>query len=272
MPAARAAGGLSRRTIIATTNHGGAGKWTPAHARHLAGRRVVIIPDADEPGERHAQAVASSLRGIAATKYNVARMFRKDLADARRAWLAAAVDADDRMTREQSDFLGYVNHDGERADFHALRHTCGAWLAMAGNHPKAVQSIMRHSSITLTMDTYGHLFPGAEADAIARLPAMLGDAPQALAATGTDGKAGNMAANRQQYGSKSAQNVAGSCEPSDDDQSGDGQQNVLTFNALSDNLREAAERGGSEAVGTRTRDLRIKSPLLYRLSYNLNAL
>ncbi len=203
------------------------------------------------------------------TKYNVARMFRQDLSDARRAWLAAAVDADDRMTREQSDFLGYVNHDGERADFHALRHTCGAWLAMAGNHPKAVQSIMRHSSITLTMDTYGHLFPGAEADAVARLPAMLGDAPQALAATGTDGKAGNLPANRQQYGSETSTIVAGSCEPSDDDQRRDGQQNVLTFNDLSGTRQEAAELGGSEVAGARTQGLRIKSPLLYRLSYNL---
>jgi hypothetical protein len=31
---------------------------------------------------------------------------------------------------------------------------------------------MRHSSITLTMDTYGHLFPGQEADAVAKLPSM----------------------------------------------------------------------------------------------------
>ena len=32
---------------------------------------------------------------------------------------------------------------------------------------------MRHSVITLTMDTYGHLFPGQEADTVARLPNLL---------------------------------------------------------------------------------------------------
>jgi hypothetical protein len=202
------------------------------------------------------------------TKYNVARMFQADLADARRAWLQAAAGPDARLQREQGDFLAYVNHEGETADFHALRHTCGAWLALAGNHPKAVQSIMRHSTITLTMDCYGHLFPGAEADAVARLPAMLGDAPQALAATGTDGPAGNLPANRQQYGSETSTIAAGSCEPSDDDRSDDGQQNVLTFNDFGGEQQQAAERGESEAVGTRTRDLRIKSPLLYQLSYN----
>jgi hypothetical protein len=32
---------------------------------------------------------------------------------------------------------------------------------------------MRHSSIQLTMDTYGHLFPGQEADTVARFPDMI---------------------------------------------------------------------------------------------------
>ena len=63
-------------------------------------------------------------------------------------------------------------------DFHSLRHTCGAWLAMAGVHPKVVQPVMRHSSITLTMDTYGHLFPGQEADAVARMRHMVEDRRQ----------------------------------------------------------------------------------------------
>lgn len=29
---------------------------------------------------------------------------------------------------------------------------------------------MRHSDIKLTLDRYGHLFPGAEADAVSRQP------------------------------------------------------------------------------------------------------
>jgi len=56
---------------------------------------------------------------------------------------------------------------------------------MAGAHPKAVQAVMRHSTITLTMDTYGYLFPGQEAETVARFPRMLGDAPEELKATGT---------------------------------------------------------------------------------------
>jgi len=116
----------------------------------------------------------------------VAEMLRKDLADARCEWLRASQDnPDEHARRQENDFLVPVNHEGEVLDFHALRHTCGTWLAMSGAHPKAVQAVMRHSTITLTMDTYGHLFPGQEADTVARLPAMLTDPPEALRATGT---------------------------------------------------------------------------------------
>jgi len=107
---------------------------------------------------------------------DVARMFRADLADAREAWLDEAKrNPKERARRKQSAFLLETNHEGEVLDFHALRHTCGAWLAMTGAHPKVVQTVMRHSTITLTMDTYGHLFPGQEADAINRLPDMLAE-------------------------------------------------------------------------------------------------
>jgi integrase len=107
---------------------------------------------------------------------DVSAMFKADLAVARAAWIEdAAGDRTEQKRRGKTDFLSETNHEGEVADFHSLRHTCGAWLATAGAHPKAVQTIMRHSTITLTMDTYGHLFPGQEADAIALLPRMFPD-------------------------------------------------------------------------------------------------
>ena len=105
--------------------------------------------------------------------WKMAAMLRADLVAAREAWLEASQDDAERQEREQSDFLAETNHDGGRLDFHALRHTCGAWLARAGVHPKVVQAVMRHSQITLTMDTYGHLFPGDEAEAVAKLGSLL---------------------------------------------------------------------------------------------------
>jgi integrase len=42
---------------------------------------------------------------------------------------------------------------------HDLRHTCAALLIARGGHPKAVQAHLGHSSIAVTFDRYGHLFP-----------------------------------------------------------------------------------------------------------------
>ncbi len=57
---------LTSLGLVATTNAGGAGKWTQSHSEFLRGRRVVILPDNDEPGRAHAQKVMKALKGIAA--------------------------------------------------------------------------------------------------------------------------------------------------------------------------------------------------------------
>ncbi len=51
--------------LTATTNPRGAGKWRLQFVDSLKGARVVILPDNDEPGRQHAQAVAASLLGKA---------------------------------------------------------------------------------------------------------------------------------------------------------------------------------------------------------------
>ena len=118
---------------------------------------------------------------------DVAGMLRSDIAEARKRWLTTFKDDPDKYAKqERSDFLTAKNSKGESLDFHALRHTCGAWLMMAGVDIKTVQAVMRHSAITLTLDTYGHLMPGAESDAVADVDAMLTLTSKALAATGTD--------------------------------------------------------------------------------------
>ena len=111
-------------------------------------------------------------------------MLRTDLLDARRAWIGdAGADAAERVNREGSDFLAAMDHDGRVLDFHALRHTTGAWAAIGGASPKAIQTLMRHSTITLTLDTYGHLLPDEAAETVAKMPVV---APALLQLTGTD--------------------------------------------------------------------------------------
>jgi integrase len=47
---------------------------------------------------------------------------------------------------------------------HDLRHTAVAPLIGRGGHPEAIKRYMGHSSITVTMDVFRHLFPSAAED------------------------------------------------------------------------------------------------------------
>ena len=53
--------------------------------------------------------------------------------------------------------------------FHDLRHTHAALLIAQGEHPKVIQTRLGHSSIRVTLDTYGHLFDGMDDQAALRL-------------------------------------------------------------------------------------------------------
>lgn len=58
---------LSRLGLAATTNPMGAGKWRDYYSDWLKGANCVILPDNDEPGRKHAEQVARSLHGKAAS-------------------------------------------------------------------------------------------------------------------------------------------------------------------------------------------------------------
>jgi integrase len=43
---------------------------------------------------------------------------------------------------------------------HDLRHTCATTLLKLGQHPKFVQELLGHATISQTLDTYSHVLPG----------------------------------------------------------------------------------------------------------------
>jgi integrase len=53
---------------------------------------------------------------------------------------------------------------GAKYGLHALRHFCASWLIEQGFSPKRLQALLGHSSIQMTFDRYGHLFPSTEDD------------------------------------------------------------------------------------------------------------
>ncbi len=44
--------------------------------------------------------------------------------------------------------------------FHDLRHSAATLLLLQGVHPKFVQELLGHSTISITLDTYSHVLPG----------------------------------------------------------------------------------------------------------------
>jgi integrase len=123
----------------------------------------------------------------------------KSMAGRRRVPIAAVLRdylVNHRMTTK-SDGLVFARKDGrpfnpttvsQRAErawknaklqpvtLHECRHTFATLMIAAGVNAKALQTFMGHSSITVTLDRYGHLFPGSEEEAAVLLDAYLAEA------------------------------------------------------------------------------------------------
>ena len=76
--------------------------------------------------------------------------------------------------REYKPLLKRAGLEAEGFTFHSLRHTFATELFKKREHPKVVQSLLGHSSITQTMDTYSHLMDGMGDDAVKGLDEVFG--------------------------------------------------------------------------------------------------
>ncbi len=120
----------------------------------LLEHRIREDPDVDE----------ALVFGIDGEPFHGATLYRR----AGRAWRTAGLDG--------------------RLRLHQCRHTYASYMIAAGVNAKALTAYMGHSSIKVTFDLYGHLFPGNEAEAAGLLDAYLARADTAArrAAVGDD--------------------------------------------------------------------------------------
>jgi 5S rRNA maturation endonuclease (ribonuclease M5) len=72
---------IVRAGAVATCNPGGALKWRKTYARWFEGADVVVVADRDAPGRAHAEQVAESLQGVAASVRIAEAAEGKDAAD-----------------------------------------------------------------------------------------------------------------------------------------------------------------------------------------------
>jgi integrase len=61
-----------------------------------------------------------------------------------------------------------------RMRLHDLRHSAATLLLGMGVHPKVVQELLGHSHISMTMDTYSHVLPGMQQEAMDKWDSQFG--------------------------------------------------------------------------------------------------
>ncbi len=136
---------LLRRTIVVVEQLNElAGKMSWGPPKTAAGRRAVSIPGA-----------LAQMLEVQLTMPEVIRsglVFPTPLGEAMRRSNFAR--------RIWGPAVGRAGLDGLR--FHDLRHTAVALAIGQGAHPKALQERMGHSSVTVTLDRYGHLYEGLD--------------------------------------------------------------------------------------------------------------
>jgi integrase len=76
--------------------------------------------------------------------------------------------------REYKPLLQKAGLGGEGFTFHSLRHTFATELFNQRKRPKIIQSLLGHSSITQTMDTYSHLLDDLGDDEVGGLDEAFG--------------------------------------------------------------------------------------------------
>jgi integrase len=67
----------------------------------------------------------------------------------------------------------WARADLEPLTLHECRHSYAAFMIAANVNAKALSTYMGHSTITITLDRYGHLLPGNEAHAANLLDTLL---------------------------------------------------------------------------------------------------
>lgn len=61
-----------------------------------------------------------------------------------------------------------------RIRLHDLRHSAATLMLQEGDHPKVVQEMLGHSSISVTLDIYSRIAPTLHRDAADRMDTLLG--------------------------------------------------------------------------------------------------
>jgi integrase len=121
---------------------------------------------------------AAAHRTIVLTPANIAAIdaHRNECPETTEGFIFPAPHGGPLVARTWSDVMRRTAKAAKLPDvrLHDLRHCYASLLIRGGASPKLVQSLLGHSTITVTMDTYGHLFPDEKGQAAAMVASYFG--------------------------------------------------------------------------------------------------
>jgi integrase len=161
-------------------------KWSDLDGSKVSVRRALKIVDRGlgfgPPKNRASRRSVPLNQSAAALRSHKARQNQERIAG--REWhdgdlvfpnrLGKPMDPTNLYSQEYKPLLKRAGLAEHGFTFHALRHTFATALFARGEHPKKVQSLLGHSSITQTMDTYSHLIDDIGGDAVDGLDEVFG--------------------------------------------------------------------------------------------------
>ena len=158
----------------------------------------------------------------------------------------------ERAKRAEVIFLTDQDEEGRRIYFHALRTTCGTWLDHAGVAPSIAKRVTGHRN----EHTLQHHYQRANDAQTRRAVEVLPEIP--LPTTGTD----DHQQQPQQPAREPMQRGAARCDEHSARDHNTNDRKPLDLADIRDAKRRRDTRCKSEGDGTRTRNLRIDSPVL----------
>lgn len=140
---------LRRKVTITKAASEVAGKVTVGRTKTRKSRSVMLPRTVVDSLEAHLSSFPACPGGLLFTSEEGGIIHRTNFR--RRVWMPAVREA------------GIAN---PLPRVHDLRHTAASLAIASGGHPKAVAEMLGHEKVQITLDRYGHLFPGLQ-DALA---------------------------------------------------------------------------------------------------------
>ncbi len=157
---------LERETLQVRRTLSGSKNGNPifVNPKTAKGKRSVKLTEkALEALQRHREVQLEAMRRLAGLWQEHGLIFTTQI--------GTPINRRNLVTRSFKPFLDGAGLPEIR--FHDLRHTCATLMLCGGIHPKVVQELLGHASVTVTLDTYSHVLATMQGEAAGKMDSIL---------------------------------------------------------------------------------------------------